>query len=94
MDLLGIFKRESKVLRTARENVKRCDKAIEILEKENLGKGDVKKLTKILRKVNPSITKEWVKKWVEDDQGYFWSKIWSVKTHWQRVVERLEREEN
>ena len=70
---MGIFKRESKALKTARKNVKLSEEAIEILGKDNfapLSKGDIKKLTKVLQKVNPNITKEWVEKWVKEDQEY------------------------
>lgn len=91
---MGIFKRESKALKTAKENVKLSEEAIKILEKDNfapLSKGDTEKLTKVLQKVNPTITKEWVEKWVKDDQRYFWNKIWSVKTEWVRIVEKLEQ---
>lgn len=88
MKKIGIFKRESKALKTARKNVKLSEEAIEILEKDNfapLSKGDIKELTQVLQKVNPDIAKEWVK----EDQEYFWNKIWSTKMEWVRVVNKL-----
>jgi len=94
MKKMEIFTRESKALKTAKRNVKLSEEAIKILEKDNfapLSNGDIKRLTKVLQKVNPNITKEWVEKWVKDDQRYFWNKIWSIKMEWVRVVNKLEQ---
>ena len=56
-------KKETPASKKAKENVKTCQKALDIVQKSNsIGDTEIKKLARTLTRVNPDINEVWVRK--------------------------------